>query len=104
MRNVSTWGEEYSLEISENLAACQITARNYDEAINLLDRRFSKKWTPAVSFFLIGLAYHGKGDTLNAIKFLEKSIKSDSSFTPAYLSLAKIKKDSGNLQQGIALC
>ena len=96
-------GEEYSEEISENLAACYLSAKNYDEAINILEKSYSKQSYQATQFYLRGMAHQGKEDTLDAVKFLEKSIQSDSSFTPWVFITSSDKKEQGNLPQAIFL-
>lgn len=63
--------------------------KSYNEALTVLS---SLKINYETSYFLYGLIYQAKGDTINAIKSFEKAIKVDSSYEPPYLSLAEVKK------------
>lgn len=53
------------------------------------------------AYFLSGLVYLSEGNTTTAIKSFENAIKTDLTFSPAYLSLADIKRNSNNLTEAI---
>jgi len=56
------------------------------------------------AYFLSGLVYISEGNTSTAIKAFENAIKTDLTFSPAYLSIADIKRNTNNLSETIQTC
>ncbi len=75
--------------------------KNYDEAFKLADQAINKTPFNPKAYFIAGIAYLEKGDTLSGIKNLMKATAQDNQYFDAWVRLALIyQKKQDQLSEG----